>query len=244
MLALDPLLEELEQANYAGSSSTYQTASVYKYNPYETLKTMPRTYYECMSLLDAFSVISCPGEGSQDTCCIMDLDTSGGCAKAIRSRYPRASVFSLETRRTPRTLKEYLLSRNRFGADFAFCVDNEAFDLERQVRHATEALFVGSILVLRVDSIYSSRVANVIDNMLYMYKQVGVYKCATMSCVRDECYVVGLDKLMSPSEKPTYLQGVEVVEEFTRMSRSSVLSRVDNTHIAKPESLVASYLMV
>lgn len=219
-----------------------------KYNPYEQLcDGVEKTYYECMSILNVFVPLACPSTINYDTYCVLDLDLSGGCYKAIQHRYPRASVYSSSLsgngdRRTPRTVKEYLLSRNRFGADFSFCVDTEEFNLDRQVRHATEALFQESTISVRIASPYTKKARATMDYMCLWYKEVHAYKAATMSCVKDECYLVGRKKLTREADTPTTVVGLEVIAEFVQASRESVSAGVDNTDVADVEALKVWYM--
>lgn len=246
MLALDPVLTELRTVLEASPRRTFTTKDIHKFNPYETIQDEQRTYYECMSILNTFVPMSCPSSISQDKWCVMDMDLTGGCRKAIQHRYPNAIVFSSSLSgngmmRTPRTVKEYLLSRNRYGADFSFCIDSKEFDIARQVMHATDALTISGMLALRLSDPYTTKVGKAIEHMLWRFKEVWMYKCATMSCVRDECYVIGVGKVYGISTTPTVVMGQEVVEKFVDAARSSVASGVDNTNIASPESLRSMY---
>lgn len=250
MLSLDPALDTLQtiEAGQITEQSSYSTSAIRKYNPYEELASEPKTYYECLSVLNTFTPLACPSTISYDTYCVLDLDLSGGCYKAIQDRYPRASIYSSSLsgngdRRTPRTVKEYLLSRNRFGADFAFCIDTPEFNLERQVRHATEALFQESTLAVRITNLpHTQKVRRVIEYMCLWYQEVHAYKAATMSCVRDECYLIGRGKLTREATTPTTISGLDVVSKFAADSRASVSAGVDNTNVADVEALKIFYL--
>lgn len=259
--ALDPALLNLTISDIQGiHHSTYLRQDVERFNPYQTIPNgiTPPTYYECLSVLNTFMPLSCKGQRSYDHPVILDLDNTDGTTMALQTRYPKCIIYCsnlkayslhngldmynvMGDKRTPRTIKEYLLMYNSRGADFAFCVDQEHFDLMRQVTHAIQSLDRGTILALRVSNFESGRVMRVIEYMLYWFKDVTIYKCATMSCVSNECYIVGIIKLHYEGDRGI-LHGLSEVKQFITDARNSIRDHVDNTDVADPLSLTNEYI--
>ena len=238
---------------------TYMALHVAAFNPYQTMIGItPSTYYECLSILNAFTPLSCARSRGYDKMVVLDLDPTDGCTMALQTRYPRCIIYcsslkvygtqcGLDARdimcekRTPRTITEYMLMYNARGADFAFCVDQDVFDLSRQVTYGMTALNIGTTMALRVNNVNSVRVRRAIAIMLPWFTEVTVYKCATMSCVNSECYVVGVGKLKHGDSKGE-LRGLDAMESFIRRAQTSIMSRVDNTDIAHPLTLKNEYI--
>jgi hypothetical protein len=259
--ALDSVLYGLESTDEDITLDTtdFFVNDIHNYNPYQTIPNgiTPNTFWECLSVLNGFTPLSPKGQKDYQVSVILDLDPTDGCTMALRGRYPYSIIYCsslkkwskyadvkaeliMSDRRTPRTITEYLLTYNDRGCDFAFCVDQPEFDLQRQVHYSTSALKPGASIAIRIKDFESDRVNHMIDYILPMFDSVWIYKCATMSCVSNEAYVVGVSKRKSHGEGN--LQGLEEVREYIARSKTSVVARIDNTHNATINSLTNEYM--
>lgn len=264
MSALDKSLLQLNRtsrqiSDESSVNNDFGKKSVLKYNPYQTIPTeqFPNTYWECLSVLNTFTPLSCEGKKSYERSVILDLDLTDGASRALRVRYPRCIIYcsSLKTltpesnadtgvtisgKRIPRTICEELLMYNTGGADFAFCV-HDYFDIDRLVKYSIGALKPESTLAIRVKDYTSSTSSKAIEQMLESFSEVWVYKCATMSCITNECYLVGVNKARFGNAAGTLI-GADTVRKFISQSKESIIEGIDNTSLVRIESVKNNYI--
>ena len=264
MTALDPVLLQLNTTtNTTTKATTFTYNDIIRYNPYHGYGSDHATYWECLSILNTFTPLSCSEHKDYDVSVILELDPTDGCTRALRMRYPNCIIYCsnlkqlnkksrLDTRcimadrRTPRTITEYLLTYNCRGADFTMCYDQPDYDLVRQVHYCAIATKPGAIMAARVKDFTRSIVQEAIEEMLSWFFEVWIYKCATMSCINNEAYLVGINKQSTHLAKgtlreATQLLGINEVKNFIATSKASIVDRIDNTAIADVNSLVNAY---
>lgn len=265
MKNIQPSITEINDADLDDLS----TEDIMKYNPFQRLlynKATPASFYETLSIIQAFNQISCVRYINSDSAVVLDLDDTDGFLMAIQGRIVNSLSYSLHTKdiynmnnelnissidriaSTPTSLASRCKFYNRSGIEMTF--SHQALDFSESVERILSCIAAVSrngLLAFRVDD-YKSNFCQVMFNLLESwFSTVTLYKASTMSCVKTEIYLIGIDKKSIPDNKVSrsdkLSRQIKVLEFERKNALNTILSGVaDNDQYCNLNSLNNWYL--
>jgi hypothetical protein len=239
---------------------------IMKYNPFQRLlynKPTPASFYEALSILQAFNQVLCSRYINSDAAVVLDLDDTDGFLMAVQGRIVNSLCYSLHVKdiyrmgndlnlgsidriaSTPMTLASRCRFYNQGGIDLAF--SQQALDFPTSVERILSCITAVSrdgLLAFRVDD-YTSNFCQVMFGVLESwFSKVTLYKPSTMSCVKTEIYLVAINKHGQSKPGDSKLsEQIEVLEQERKRALNTILtSSGDNDQYCNLNSLNNWYL--
>ena len=258
----DPIYEDAVKDKRQKSTSKRKLYEINKidvinYNPLEELcykSETPCSFYEILSIIQAFKIMSCSNIIDSTNCICLDLDDTDGFLMAIEGRFPYSLTYSLYTKEIVRIDNGLDLSRiddisssphsvavrcklnNMNGIDLSFGVQSNSLDdsIDKMLACISVLSRYGT-LVYRVDDYKSIFCRDIFTVISSWFADVTLYKPGMMSCINRGAYIVASSKRDDPVdvslenvEESSLNSLINILEKERKICVNSIKAGIDN----------------